>query len=207
MQEHWTMDDHSRADLIAGLLDSLSISIFLIETGNRMVFTNAAGEAMLSDGTYVYSVAGVSNEYRTIGLPTTLADAVDRVTRGICTSGIGVSLAGKNGKQSAAYVLPISGKTLRGAQDRACCAVFVMQRSEQQPMVVDILRMMFDLTCSEARIAALIAKGHGPSTIAKTLGITINTVRSHLQHAFSKTNAGDQTALGALVNGLTAPVA
>jgi DNA-binding CsgD family transcriptional regulator len=207
MQEHHRLDDDSKADLIAGLLDSLSISIFLIETGNRVVFTNAAGDAMLSDGTYVHSVAAVSNEYRTIGLPTTLADAVDRVTRGICTSGIGVSLAGKNGKQSAAYVLPISGKTLRGSQDRPCCAVFVMQRGEQQPMVIDILRMMFDLTSSEARIAALIAKGHGPSTIAKTLGITINTVRSHLQHAFSKTNAGDQTALGALVNGLTAPVA
>jgi DNA-binding CsgD family transcriptional regulator len=207
MQEHERMDDHSRADLIAGLLDSLSISIFLLEKGNRVIFTNAAGDAMLSDGTYVHSVTGASNEYRSIGLPSALANAVDRVTRGICTSGIGVSLAGKNGKQSAAYVLPISGKTMRGAQDRACCAVFVTQRGEMQPMVIDILRMMFDLTSAEARIAALIAKGHGPSTIAKTLGITINTVRSHLQHAFSKTNAGDQTALGALVNGLTAPVA
>jgi DNA-binding CsgD family transcriptional regulator len=207
MLEHERMDAHSRVDLFKGLLDSLSISIFLIETGNRLIFTNAAGDAMLSDGTYVHSVCGVSSEYRTISLPLALADAVDRVTRGICTSGIGVSLASENGKQSAAYVLPISGKKLRGTQVLVYCAILVTQRSEQQPMVIDILRMMFDLTNSEARIASLIAKGHGPHTIAKTLGITINTVRSHLQHAFSKTNSSDQTALGALVNGLIAPVA
>jgi DNA-binding CsgD family transcriptional regulator len=207
MQIHEKMDDHCRMNLIAGLLDSLSISIFLVETGNRVIFINSAGEAMLSDGNYVHPVSGISNENRTISFPSALAGAVDRVTRGICTSGIGVSLVGANGKQSAAYVLPITGKNLSPARNRTCCAVFVAQRGEQHPMIIEILRTMFDLTSSEARIAALIAKGDGPQTIAKTLGITINTVRSHLQHAFSKTNAGDQTALGALVNGLIAPVA
>ena len=38
------------------------------------------------------------------------------------------------------------------------------------------------------------------------IGISVNTVRSHLQHAYAKTGASDQTALSALVNGLMPPV-
>jgi DNA-binding CsgD family transcriptional regulator len=206
MQVYETMDNHTRADMIAGLLDSLSISIFLIEAGNRVIFANVAGDAMLADGTYVHSVMGVSNEYRTIGLPSALADAVERVARGDCASGIGVSLVGANGKQSAAYVLPIAGNALRSADNRTCCGVFIAQQGAEQPMAIQVLRSMFGLTCSEARVAGMIAKGHGPQAIAATLGIKINTVRSHLQSTFSKTNVSDQTGLGGLVNGLIAPI-
>jgi DNA-binding CsgD family transcriptional regulator len=42
--------------------------------------------------------------------------------------------------------------------------------------------------------------------ILKSLGITVNTVRSHLARAFSKTGAADQTALGALVNKMMPPI-
>ena len=95
----------------------------------------------------------------------------------------------------------------RGAMGSGHCAVFVAQRGEHQPMAIEILRTMFDLTISEARIATLIAKGDGPQAIAESLGISVNTVRSHLQHAYAKTGSPDQTALSALVNGLMPPVA
>ncbi len=94
----------------------------------------------------------------------------------------------------------------RGAMGSGHCAVFVAQRGEHQPMAIETLRTMFDLTVSEARIATLIAKGDGPQAIVESLGISVNTVRSHLQHAYAKTGASDQTALSALVNGLMPPV-
>ena len=94
----------------------------------------------------------------------------------------------------------------RGAMGSGHCAVFVAQRGEHQPMAIEILRTMFDLTVSEARVATLIAGGDGPQAIAQSLGNSVNTVRSHLQHVFAKTGAADQTALGALVNGLMPPV-
>jgi DNA-binding CsgD family transcriptional regulator len=51
-----------------------------------------------------------------------------------------------------------------------------------QPMAIEILRTMFDLSPTEARVAILIAKGEGPAMIADSLAISINTVRSHLAH-------------------------
>ena len=73
-------------------------------------------------------------------------------------------------------------------------------------MTIEMLRSMFDLSPAEARVSSLIAKGDGPAIISESLGITINTVRSHLAHVFSKTGATDQSSLGALVNRLLPPI-
>ena len=207
MQAHARLNDGSRVALLSDILDALSIAILLIEKSRRVVFTNKAGDTLLSEGNYMRTVVGDLSEHRTIAVPSALGDAIDRTTRGNGSSGVCVPLVGANGKRLASYVLPIAGQETDGAQNHIYCAVFVAQRDGQQPMITEILRTMFDLTSSEARIAALIAKGEGPRTIADALGVTINTVRSHLKHTFSKTNANDQTALGALVNGLIAPVA
>jgi DNA-binding CsgD family transcriptional regulator len=192
------------------VLDQLSVAVFVVGLGRRIVFTNASGDAMLSDGNHVRSVAGAITAQRIIGAPSALDEAIDRAAAGdtaIGISGIGVPLVGANGERSAAYVLPIAGKDIRGDLGKGHCAVFISQRGEQQPMAIEILRTVFDLSPTEARVATLIAKGEGPAMIAESLGITVNTVRSHLARAFSKTGAGDQTALGALVNKLMPPIA
>jgi DNA-binding CsgD family transcriptional regulator len=191
------------------VLDQLSVAVFVVGLGRRIVFTNASGDAMLSDGNHVRSVAGAITAQRIIGAPSALDEAIDRAAAGdtaIGISGIGVPLVGANGERSAAYVLPIAGKDIRGDMGKGHCAVFISQRGEQQPMAIEILRTVFDLSPTEARVATLIAKGEGPAMIAESLTISVNTVRSHLARAFSKTGAGDQTALGALVNKLMPPI-
>ena len=191
------------------VLDQLSVAVFVVGLGRRIVFTNARGDTMLSDGNHVRSAAGTLTAQRIIGAPSALDDAIDRAAAGdtaIGISGIGVPLVGANGERSAAYVLPIAGKDIRGDMGKGHCAVFISQRGEQQPMAVEILRTVFDLSPAEARISTLVAKGDGPASISKNLGITINTVRSHLSRAFSKTGTSDQTALGALVNKVMPPV-
>ena len=190
-------------------LDQLSVAVFVLGLGRRIVFTNASGDAMLSDANHVRSVAGALSAQRIIGAPSALDEAIDRAAAGdtaIGISGIGVPLIGANGERSAAYVLPIAGKDIRGDMGKGHCAVFISQRGEQQPMAIEILRTVFDLSPTEARVATFIAKGEGPAMIAESLAISVNTVRSHLARAFSKTGASDQTALGALVNKLMPPL-
>ena len=182
----------------------------MVGLGRRVAFANAAGEVMLSDGNHLVQSGGVLQARRVAGDVSALDEAIDRASKGdvaIGISGIGVPLIGKDGDRVAAYVLPIAGKDLRAEMGQGHCAVFIARRGEQQPLAIEILRTMFDLTISEARIATLIAKGDGPQAIAESLGISVNTVRSHLQHAYAKTGSSDQTALSALVNGLMPPVA
>ncbi len=192
------------------VLDSLSVAVFVVGAGRRMVFTNAAGDAMLSDGNLLGFGAGRLAARRVPGAPAALDDAMERACKGdqsIGISGIGVPLTGYDGERAAAYVLPIAGDDLRGALGKGYCAVFVAKRGEQQPMAMEVLRTVFDLTQTEARVSLLVAQGDAPAAIAGSLGISINTVRSHLARAFGKTGTGDQTALGALVNGLLPPIA
>ncbi len=192
------------------VLDTLSVPIFIVGAGQRLVFCNASADELLSGGSYFTAPAGILKARQVAGQPTALDDALDRAAMGdvaVGISGIGIPLIGKHGDRAAAYVLPIAGNDIRRALGLGHCAVFVAQRGEQQPMGIEILRTMFDLTVQEARVATLIAKGDGPQAIAEALNVSVNTVRSHLQHAFAKTSVSDQSALGALVNGLMPPVA
>lgn len=192
------------------VLDSLAAAVFIVGEGQRMVFTNAAGDKMLSDGSLLALEDGALQPCQTIGSSTALADAVGRACYGdmsIGIAGIGVPLRGATGERAAAYVLPISGNDVRRDLGRGKCIVFVARRGEQQPMTTEILRTLFNLTQAEARIAQMVALGDGPQVIADALGLSINTVRTHLKHCYAKTAQLDLTGLSGLVNGLMPPIA
>jgi two-component system, NarL family, nitrate/nitrite response regulator NarL len=53
-----------------------------------------------------------------------------------------------------------------------------------------------DLTPGEIRVLRRLALGHGNKTIASDLGVSVNTVRTHVQHVMDK--LGVHTRLGAV---------
>jgi DNA-binding CsgD family transcriptional regulator len=50
----------------------------------------------------------------------------------------------------------------------------------------------FHLTPREVDVADLLARGADPACIARTLGISLDTVRTHLKHVYRKTNTHSQ---------------
>jgi DNA-binding CsgD family transcriptional regulator len=54
---------------------------------------------------------------------------------------------------------------------------------------------------------SVMAMGNGPQEAADVLGISLNTVKSHLQHIFEKTGTSGQTELMQLLLQSAAPVA
>ena len=67
----------------------------------------------------------------------------------------------------------------------------------------ELLRSLFDLTQSEARIAAGLAKGQSLETIAAAGTITIETARSYLRRVLEKTGCHRQAELVALLSTIT----
>jgi DNA-binding CsgD family transcriptional regulator len=194
--------------LYRNVLDQLSTAVFVLGPGRRVVVTNAAGDAMLSDDNFLKS-AGALTAHRSAGLPGAFEDAVDRAAKGdtaVGITGIGVPLIGKDGERVAAYVLPISRSDARAVLGQGHCIVFVTRRGEQQPMIIEVLRTLFDFTVAEARVAMLLSKGESAQAIAESLGVSITTVRTHLKHAFEKSGSPDQTALIGLIHAVLPPV-
>lgn len=63
----------------------------------------------------------------------------------------------------------------------------------------DRLKQAVGLTATEARVAALIGVGMSTTEAAATLGISPNTVKTHLAHCFEKAGVHSQVALARLL--------
>jgi DNA-binding CsgD family transcriptional regulator len=190
------------------VLDTLSVAAFVVGPGRRLVFTNAAGDTLLSEGDKLHAVGGVLHGRRLSCHASALDDAVDAALNGIGalgTAGIGVPLIGEDGDRAAAYVLPLNRKNKPSDLGSDNCAIFVARRGEHHPLATEMLRSMFGLTVSEARVALMIAKGENPQMISAALGIKVNTVRTHLKHCFAKIDAPDQIAMAGCINAVLPP--
>jgi DNA-binding CsgD family transcriptional regulator len=190
------------------LLDTLSVAIFIVAQGGRLVHANAIADKLLADNHFVSlrnrNLVAAHRESEK-----NLEDAIARAISGdaaLGLRGIGVPLSNSDGERSSAYVLPIAGNNVRGELGLGHAAVFIAQRGEQQPMAIEILRTIFDLTPTEARVAHAVSLGGSPESIAVSSGSTIDTVRTHLKNIYIKTDVKDKTALAAKVNALMPPV-
>jgi DNA-binding CsgD family transcriptional regulator len=188
------------------VLDKLSVAVLVVGHGRHLQFTNATGEELISAGDKISTSGGVLRAAKRRGQISTLDDALDRALNSHRSSdfaGSAVPLIGDDGEIAVAYVLPLGCKHILKPSH---CAVFISQRGDQKTISIEILRSVFDLSPAEARVSALIAKGLGIAKIAERSKISVNTVRSHLAGAFSKTGVIDQSALGALINKLIPPI-
>jgi DNA-binding CsgD family transcriptional regulator len=196
--------------LLKSTLDQLACAVVILGPGRSLTFANAQGEAFLSKGEFIRTQMNVLNPVNLEPGGLALCDAIDRATTGdvgIGIRGIGVPLVAQSGERLAAYVLPLAGSDMRADLGRGNVAVFIARRSEQQPMLIEIMRTLFDMTLAEARVAAHLAQGQSPAGIAEALGITVNTVRTHLGKAYAKSQTNDQTSLVSLVKSLSLPLA
>jgi DNA-binding CsgD family transcriptional regulator len=62
------------------------------------------------------------------------------------------------------------------------------------------------LTLAERRVLRTVAQGLGPQDAADELGVTLATVRTHLQNLFAKTGTARQADLLRLLMTATPPV-
>jgi DNA-binding CsgD family transcriptional regulator len=191
------------------VLDALSVAVLIVNGSGRLVYANALADAILSKGDFLAFSQGHVRARRADVAEAHLEVAIARAAMGAKSMGIagtGVPLVSPEGERASAYVLPLEGNDLRGEIAPGHAAIFIAQRSEQQPMAVEILRTIFGLTPSEAKVAYAMARGEAPQAVADAQGTTVNAVRYHLKNAYAKVGVNDKTALAARVTALIPPV-
>lgn len=103
------------------------------------------------------------------------------------------------------HIIPVRRRAHDIFGDSYALMLLVPVASDRAPSAT-LMKSLFDLTPSEARVARGIAGGETPEAIAAGRGVAISTVRSQLQRVLEKTGCTRQADLAALLARIGATV-
>jgi DNA-binding CsgD family transcriptional regulator len=191
-------------------LDGISAGMFLVDAAGRIVHANATGHAMLGKLDILRAANGrlVANDPQTDQI---LADVFATAASGdvaIGIKGIALPLLASDGECHVCHVLPLtSGERRRaGTNYAAVAALFVHKAAPNTPSVPETIAKAYKLTPTELRVLLAIVEVGGAPEVAEVLGISSETVKTHLGRVYSKTGARRQVDLAKLVAGCTSPL-
>ena len=184
----------------------VGIGVFALDSLERVVFSNRAGQGLLGDG------LDVIGERMVVGSPSERAAAEGAIRRMI--EGRPEDLVAdpkpiliqrrKTGRPLTVYVLPIRASTSPAHQflTHARAIVLVIDPEADGPADPAVVRDVLGLTLGEARVASLVGSGLPPREAAEKLGISEETARTALKRVFSKVGVSRQSELTALLTKL-----
>jgi len=92
-------------------------------------------------------------------------------------------------------VAPLRGRRWGADRGEELALLFVTDPEASQPAPIDLIVQVYELTRSEARLAASLMEGRTVAEAASTLGITAQTARTVLKHVLAKTGSHRQSEL------------
>ncbi|MCR6736273.1 MAG: LuxR family transcriptional regulator [Afipia sp.] len=194
--------------LFRDTLQSLAVPVVLTDSEGAILYANTSAERMFAAGGPILRQGKtIQAQNPSIGgaLLQAIASAASDVSLGSKGIGLPVSATGK--PPAVAYVLPLTQGTARAAFQPACAAVFVSTTTSASPLPEAVLTTLFELTPAEARVLVTIGGGMSPSKSAVSLGVSENTLKTHLNRIYAKTGRSRQADLVKLVSEIGTPLA
>lgn len=197
-----------KAHLFRDALQNLAVPVVLTDAAGSILYANASAEQMFAaDGPILRRDKTIQAQNPLIGgaLLQAIASTASDISLGSKGIGLPVSATGK--PPAVAYVLPLSQGTMRAAFRPACAAVFVSTTTSASPLPEAVLTTLFELTPAEARVFMMIGSGMSPAKSALSLGVSENTLKTHLNRIYAKTGKSRQADLVKLVSEISSPLA
>ena len=200
----------AEAAVLTDSLDGIAAGVFLVDGTGRLVQANEAGTLMLDAGDRLKEMGGrlAANDHEADGaLRAALAGAAggDAV---LGTGGTAVPLTGRDGEHYVAHVLPLTSGARRraGKAFDAVAALFVHKASVNRPAYPEVIAKAYRLTPAELRVLLALAEHGGARDVADALGVSVETVKTHLSRLYDKTGTHRQADLVRLVSGFSNPL-
>lgn len=189
-------------------LDALAIAVLLVDDDLRVMHVNQAGQAALASGDAIFVRAG-RLATRAAGVDAALSAAVAQIGAARWPAGrqgLGVPLKDRTGANLVLNVLPLRQAALRsGFLPNAVAAIFI---ASPRPAAAasDAFKALFELTPAEGAVLDHAAVGQTNAQTAEALGVSLATVKTHLQHIFDKTGVRRRAELVKLVASFGLPL-
>lgn len=183
---------------LTGVLNQLSHGVLILTPKGAMRFANTAAKHFLSS---IYLSELKSYKKNTIGLPTSVLDVIGIASR----KEVSCKKVLLNQTDEWFIVAAKIKKLphLRGDADSDDIAVWLTKNNQQYKTSSDLIRELFNLTLSEAKVLEYLLKNHTPQEISVLLDVKISTVRTHLTSLLAKTNSKRQQDLIRLTTSFT----
>jgi DNA-binding CsgD family transcriptional regulator len=179
-------------------LARLHHGVVLLAAGGKVLFANDAATRLCSvnDGLTIGS-AGLR-----AALPSEDAALQRLFARAFAGNGGGVPAGGvqavtriSSRRPFAVHVMPAREVADEFIARCPCAVVVIVDPDEPPRLSTRHLQQLYGLTLAEAAVAIRMLRGQGLQSVAKELGVTLSTVRVHLQRVFEKTGAHRQAEL------------
>jgi DNA-binding CsgD family transcriptional regulator len=180
--------------------------MLLLGAGGQLVFANTCAEALLREGRVVRQRDGALEPVDPRERPAfaRLLRETAAAARSVVDLPVRSELALRAGGAHASHMatfLPVRLAPVANHGPTPEVAVYLQRTDVDRAANLDpaVLRRLFGLTPSEARLAVLLAQGHDVANAAREMGQRLNTTRCMLKSVFAKTGTHRQAELLSLV--------
>jgi DNA-binding CsgD family transcriptional regulator len=184
---------------LAEAVEHLTVGMILVTANARVPFMNHAARCMVAirDGLIV---DGTDLRACRSGETATLRALIGAAAQTTAHKGLhpgDVFRIARPNRRPALEILvsPISAGQTWSLAERAVAAVYITDPAQIPDRPTAVLSRLHGLTPSEAKVAALIARGRSGRQAADELGLSYNTLKTHLKRIFAKTGTRSQGEL------------
>ncbi|UPG73910.1 LuxR C-terminal-related transcriptional regulator [Roseomonas gilardii subsp. gilardii] len=207
---HRLASPHARPDgPLVEILNRLACGLMLADSRGALIWANRAASRMLEEADGIGTERQGNLRAGSPGMTRLLRDLVNRAALGQHAA---LPLPRASGKVSLALqAMPITVREVERhrqvlpASPRASVLLLLTDPARgamPTPEICQQLREIYGLTTAEAGVAAWAAQGIGLPEVGQILGITVNTVRTHVRRVFHKTGVRSQAELARQVERL-----
>jgi len=191
------------AAALADSLDELASGMVIVDSTGRIIHANLSAHRLIAEANVLRPANGRIAAIDPQGTRSLLdvfmaAQAGDMA---VGKNGIAIPLTGRTGERYVAHVLPLTSGARRkaGVSYSATAAMFIRKATLDLPSPPEAVASQFHLTPAEVRVLFAIVVIGGVPQVAPVLGISDQTVKSHLHRIYEKTETKRQADLVKLV--------
>jgi DNA-binding CsgD family transcriptional regulator len=196
------------AAALADSLDQLASGMVIVDQAGRIIHANASAHRLIAEADVLRATNGRLAALDLQG-SRNLHDVFAAAEAGdaaVGKRGIAMPLTGRSGERYVAHVLPLTSGARRkaGVSYSATAAMFIRKATLDLPSPPEAVASEFKLTPAEVRVLFAIVEIGGVPEVAPVLGVSDQTVKSHLHRIYEKTATKRQADLVKLVAGYSA---
>jgi DNA-binding CsgD family transcriptional regulator len=184
------------------VLDRLADGVVVLDRKARVLFANAAALGMAEEGSLRLhqSISTHSSAHSQ-----RLNELIRAALQGAAGGTMGLPRSGDD-RLLTVLVSSIRGKDLGRLSDAgvkdAAVLLFVIDPANRRSIPLGQIMDAYGLTHAEARVALAASSGNTILETAKSLGLSPNTIKTHLRRVFAKTATGRQSELAGLITAI-----